>query len=188
MDKYVSNIDKRPYQLLTYASGLGFEYYNETTARSDQRNSFHKATIPSTWANHAGDDVPLYAVGSLANILFSGSMDQTFIPHAIAFAMCLFDYQDRCPPQEHQVEITRTKKPSTIHLLKQKLQQEIFQAKQPEPDRIEASPTAIFNNTDADLSSSEDLIGNFTEDYSSNGGRTSLSFLFYILIAVNVCR
>lgn len=186
LDKYVSNVDKRPYQLLTYASGLGYEYYNESIARSDHRSSFHKATVPSTWANHAGDDVPLYAVGSLANLLFSGSMDQTYVPHAIAFAMCLFNYQDRCPTPT-QVELPRTKKPSTIHLLKQKLQQEIFQAKQHESEKVDEPAATTFNTTDVELISTSDLVGNFTEESSDDGCKLSLNLILslFLIMLIN---
>lgn len=136
MDKFVSNIDKKPYQLLLYSSGLGFDSYNETAAVSDHRNAYHKATIPSTWANHAGTDVPLYAIGSLANLLFSGTLDQTYIPHAIAFSMCLFEYQDRCQNRmfaQKPVMVSRERTPSKIHqlnnLLRQKNQKENFEEK-----------------------------------------------------------
>lgn len=122
MDRYVSNVSKKPYQLLTYSSGRGHYSYNETLALKSERSAIHQAAIASTFANHAGDDVPLYAVGPLSNILFSGSLDQTFIPHAIAFAMCLFDHQERCqrPLAENNFESAR--KPSRIQLLREKLQ------------------------------------------------------------------
>ncbi|XP_070494076.1 alkaline phosphatase-like [Chironomus tepperi] len=96
MDKYVSNVDGKPYQLLTYSSGLGYQNYNETAAIHDYRNSYHKATIASTWANHAADDVPVYAIGQMANLLFSGTFDQTYIAHVVAYAMCIFQYESRC--------------------------------------------------------------------------------------------
>lgn len=189
MDKFVSNIDKKPYQLLTYSSGLGHNYYNETTAMLDNFNSYHKATIPSTWANHGGDDVPLYAVGPLANILFSGSMDQTFIPHAIAFAMCLFDYQDRCHSQVnvHKPEMPRFRKPNKIHLLKQKLQKEIFREQQNELDNLEASPTNVVNSSDFEFYLTSDLIGNSTFENSGKckvGSTLVLVTLLIVLISI----
>lgn len=174
MDRYVSNVDKKPYQLLTYSSGLGYEYYSESSAKKDFRNSYHKATIPSTWSNHAGDDVPLYAVGSLANILFSGTMDQSYVPHAIAFAMCLFDYQNRCyrQPAGRQFEQARVKKPSKIHLVKQKLQKDFYE------NQAELGNSEVVN-TEADLILTSDLIGT---DVDSGSCRLNNNFVLVIFI------
>ena len=38
----------------------------------------------------------MFAVGPLANALFSGSVDQSYIPHAIAYAACLAHHASRC--------------------------------------------------------------------------------------------
>lgn len=160
MDKFVSNIDNKPYQLLLYSSGLGSNYYNESSAKIDHRNSYHKAVIPSTWANHGGDDVPLYAVGALANILFGGTMDQTYIPHAIAFAMCLFDYKERCnsSPAVYKNEIPRIRKPNKIYLLKQKLQKDIFKEKQNELSIVEEAPANSDNVTETEVDLNSNVI------------------------------
>jgi Alkaline phosphatase len=170
MDKFVSNVDKKSYQLLTYSSGLGNELYNESLAKTDQQNSYHKAAIPSTWANHGGDDVPLYAIGVLSNILFSGSMDQSYIPHAIAFAMCLFRYQDRCQsrPLERRFEAPRERVPSSIHLLKQKLLEASLKENPKDnvvmPDNSEEEIIQnSMNITELGLYSTSDLIGNATD-------------------------
>lgn len=180
MDKFVSNIDKKPYQLLTYSSGLGFDYFNETAARLDHRNSYHKAAIPSNWANHAGDDVPLYAVGSLANILFGGTMDQTYVPHAIAFAMCLFDYQERCQPIEQKAELPRLRKQNKIYLLKQKLQKEIFRDQQVELSTLKEPVETFDNITEPDLYLTSDLISNSTFEDEDSGKRKTDRNLFFL--------
>lgn len=104
LDKHISNIDKKHYQLLTYASGIGHGAFNLTAAMKDYYNAYHKAAIPSSWGNHAGEDVPLYAIGALASFLFSGTIDQTFIPHAISFALCLSQYHSRCEKQSANYE------------------------------------------------------------------------------------
>jgi hypothetical protein len=96
MDKFLSDVDKKAYQLLMYASGPGYQHFNETLTKQDPKNSYHKATIPMVWGNHDATDVPLYAEGPLSNILFSGTLDQSYVAHAIAFAMCLFQYENRC--------------------------------------------------------------------------------------------
>lgn len=123
MDKYVSNIDGKPYQLLTYSSGLGYQNYNETAAIHDYRNSYHKATIASTWANHAADDVPIYAIGQMSNLLFSGTFDQTYLAHAVAYAMCIFQYESRCHSSMYakRPKPSHDKGPRGIEALKQEL-------------------------------------------------------------------
>lgn len=57
---------------------------------------FQTAGVPRTWATHGGEDVPVFAIGPLANILFSGSIDQSYIPHAIAYAACMGRHASRC--------------------------------------------------------------------------------------------
>lgn len=52
--------------------------------------------MPRAWATHGGEDVPVFAVGPLASVLFSGSVDQSYIPHAIAYAACLAHHASRC--------------------------------------------------------------------------------------------
>lgn len=167
MDRYISNVDKQLYQLLTYSSGLGFQYYNETIASADNKNAYHKSTIPSTWANHAGDDVPLFATGTMANLLFGGTVDQTYVPHAIAFAMCLFQYRDRCneSPIAQIHEIPKAKPLSKIHQLRDELKKEILM----EEEIIEMNaPEDIANETllELDVYSTLDLISNSTESGS----------------------
>lgn len=168
--------------MLTYSSGLGHIKYNETAAMRDQRNSYHKATISSTWSNHDGTDVPLYSIGPLANILFSGSLDQTYIPHAIAFAMCLFDYQDRCYSQTIERKIPL--KINKFHLLKRKLQKELFKDPLKELDNLEEISTNYANNTEFDLSLTSDLISNSTDEEASGEHKTlcSLSLLLTLFV------
>lgn len=52
--------------------------------------------MPRAWATHGGEDVPVFAIGPLAAALFSGSVDQSYIPHAIAYAACLGHHASRC--------------------------------------------------------------------------------------------
>ncbi|KOX73008.1 Alkaline phosphatase, tissue-nonspecific isozyme [Melipona quadrifasciata] len=54
------------------------------------------AGVPRAWATHGGEDVPVFAIGPLASVLFSGSVDQSYIPHAISYASCLGHYASRC--------------------------------------------------------------------------------------------
>lgn len=57
---------------------------------------FQTAGVPRAWATHGGEDVPVFAIGPLASILFSGSIDQSYIPHAISYAACLGHQASRC--------------------------------------------------------------------------------------------
>ncbi|KAL1141018.1 hypothetical protein AAG570_000944, partial [Ranatra chinensis] len=56
----------------------------------------HGAAAPRQWATHGGEDVPALAHGPLDTALFSGTVDQTVVAHAIAFAACLPPYTYRC--------------------------------------------------------------------------------------------
>lgn len=46
--------------------------------------------------NFAGEDVPVYALGPLATTLFTGTFDQSYIPHAIAYSACIGEHRLRC--------------------------------------------------------------------------------------------
>lgn len=75
-DSRVSDIDGQPYTTILYGNGPGFATprivpMNITSATED-RNQVHAAAIPRQWATHAGEDVPVYALGPLATTLFTG--------------------------------------------------------------------------------------------------------------------
>jgi Alkaline phosphatase len=168
MDKYLSNIDKKPYQLLTYSSGLGHSQYNETISLQDVKNSYHKAAIASTWANHAADDVPLYAIGAMSKLLFAGTFDQTYVPHAIAYAMCLFNYKDRCQSQAYvkRVKGQSKKKASGMDALIEELNR---RNRNEEIQQMETSSIASeIDTNNSNTIETLDLIGNFSiENYSN---------------------
>lgn len=44
--------------------------------------------VPVKDETHGGDDVPLYARGTMAH-LFYGVQEQNYIPHALAYASCV---------------------------------------------------------------------------------------------------
>jgi hypothetical protein len=160
MDRFVSNVDNKPYQLLTYSSGLGYNNYNESIAKTEAKNSHHKATIASTWANHAANDVPLFAIGPLSNHLFSGTYDQTYLSHAVAYAMCLFKYKSRC---HHTNSTIIPKKLSGIEALRQEL---LKQNNQKIPAiAINASAQGANSELNINAYESLDLI---SDDLSSN--------------------
>lgn len=194
MDKYVSNVDGKPYQLLTYSSGMGFFNYNESNSLQDPKNAIHKAAIPATWANHAASDVPLYAIGPMANLLFSGTFDQTYVPHAIAYAMCLFQFSDRC--DEAYVQRSKPmneKKSGGIEELKKVLNKESkkFQHSTEDIERrlkeeindFESTSENILVKTDSYESS--DLIANFTEAENSSNIIKMCNFYVALIVLIN---
>lgn len=91
-----NNIHFEPYSVLSYSAGPG---HTDSTKGHHPKDTIQIAAIPKIWGKHGGCDVPLYAIGPSALHLFSGTIDQTYIPHAIAFTACLGDFQvfqDRC--------------------------------------------------------------------------------------------
>lgn len=196
MDGYVSNIDEKPYQLLTYSSGLGYSQYNETIALHDFKNAFHKATIPGTWSNHGAEDVPLYAIGAMSNLLFSGTFDQTYVPHAIAYAMCIFEFKSRCHRNNAYIQRTKptyeARKPWGIDALKLELNR---QDQLEEKESLQANKKSFFqelitNNTLLDNYESSDLISNITsDDNTSKAISWKLSYLsisfFFVMFRIN---
>jgi len=137
MDKFLSDVDKQPYQLLMYASGPGNRHYNESLARHDIKNSYHKATIPMVWGNHDATDVPLFADGLLSISLFAGTVDQSYVAHAIAFALCIFQYDWRCE---------KTQEEDKVNLQLENLNVKLFD----DSNDDESSTIEIFSEDDYD--------------------------------------
>lgn len=48
----------------------------------------YPATVPLKEATHGGDDVAVFASGPWAH-LFTGTYEQNYIPHAMAYAACI---------------------------------------------------------------------------------------------------
>jgi hypothetical protein len=61
-----------------------------------------QAAVPRQWSTHGGEDVPVYAQGPMAHA-FRGVIDQTFIPHAIAYSACVGAQKDRCSEPQKDV-------------------------------------------------------------------------------------
>ncbi|KAG8295424.1 hypothetical protein J6590_080873 [Homalodisca vitripennis] len=95
-DTKVSDMDGLPYSTLLCGNGPGYAAPRSIPANTTSVNSVHGSTAPRQWATHAGEDVPVYAQGPLANRLFSGTLDRSFIHHAIAYIGCLGEHSKRC--------------------------------------------------------------------------------------------
>lgn len=55
---------------------------------SDDINYIQQSAVPRRWETHGGEDVPIYAHGVMSH-LFRGVVEQTYIPHALAYAACI---------------------------------------------------------------------------------------------------
>lgn len=99
-DSKVSDVDGQPYTTILYGNGPGYATPRiipmNTTTASEDRNQVHSSAVPRQWATHGGEDVPVYALGPLATTLFTGTFDQSYIPHAIAYSACLGEHRLRC--------------------------------------------------------------------------------------------
>ncbi|CAH1127199.1 unnamed protein product [Ceutorhynchus assimilis] len=99
-DSKVSDVDGQPYTTLLYGNGPGFATPRivpmNTTSAMEDKNQVHGSAVPRQWGTHAGEDVPVYALGPLATTLFAGTFDQSYIPHAIAYSACLGEHRLRC--------------------------------------------------------------------------------------------
>lgn len=47
---------------------------------------------------HGGEDIPVYARGPMSH-LFTGTNEQNFLPHAMAYASCVGQNQEHCQRQ-----------------------------------------------------------------------------------------
>ncbi|XP_012277705.1 alkaline phosphatase [Orussus abietinus] len=94
-DSKVSDVDGKPYTTLLYSNGPGYTE-PRSIVREAGKDSIQTAGVPRAWATHGGEDVPVFATGPLSTVLFSGSVDQSYIPHAISYAACLAHHASRC--------------------------------------------------------------------------------------------
>lgn len=62
---------------------------------TEDKNYVQQSAVPRRWDTHGGEDVPVYAHGPMAH-LFRGVLEQTYIPHAMAYAACIGHYRDDC--------------------------------------------------------------------------------------------
>lgn len=96
----MSDIDGFPYSTLLYGNGPGYSNPRAVprnfTSVAEERNLVHGSAVPRQWATHGGEDVPVYAQGPLASIVFRGVVEQSYIPHAIAYIICIGQYAKRC--------------------------------------------------------------------------------------------
>lgn len=79
---------------LSYANGRGYKNAFSEEKRVNLTNILinkdfeYPATFPVVDETHGGDDVGVFALGSLSH-LFSGVYEQSTIPHLIGYAACI---------------------------------------------------------------------------------------------------
>ncbi|XP_062716037.1 membrane-bound alkaline phosphatase-like [Aedes albopictus] len=91
----LSDEDNLPYTTLSYANGPGYYHTYKEDNRGERVDisgmnfkdfrTQYPATVPLDEATHGGEDVPVYARGPMAH-LFRGNMEQSAVPHLIAYA------------------------------------------------------------------------------------------------------
>ncbi|XP_022686606.1 alkaline phosphatase-like isoform X2 [Varroa jacobsoni] len=83
------DINKKLYSTLSYAAGPGFSLNEDDEDRFTMVNHFLQPAMMHTKKGvHGGEDVAVYAKGPWAH-LFTGTHDNTYIPHALAYAACI---------------------------------------------------------------------------------------------------
>ncbi|XP_044003952.1 membrane-bound alkaline phosphatase-like [Aphidius gifuensis] len=84
------NEDGLPYSTLNYAIGPGYKQSNEHITQNETDNIRFKfpSLIKRKEGTHGGDDVAIFSSGPWAH-LFTGSIEQSLIPHLLAHAACL---------------------------------------------------------------------------------------------------
>ncbi|GAB0093477.1 Alkaline phosphatase [Sergentomyia squamirostris] len=87
--------DGMPYMTLSYANGPMSSNQYPRTGRTNpdnenfsQWNSNYPFLVPTQMETHAGDDVGVFASGPHAH-LFTGVMEQSHLPHLMAYAACI---------------------------------------------------------------------------------------------------
>ncbi|GFS45792.1 alkaline phosphatase, tissue-nonspecific isozyme [Trichonephila inaurata madagascariensis] len=101
VDDKPSDVDNMPYTTLLYANGPGYNHNfptgreNLTSMNTEDKNFIQQSAVPRRWDSHGGEDVPVYAHGPMAH-LFRGVFEQTYVPHALAFASCIGPQRDDC--------------------------------------------------------------------------------------------
>lgn len=103
VDVKPSDVDGLPYSTLLYGNGPGHSAEHRlvpmmNASDAETHNRLHSAAVPRQWATHGGEDVPVYAAGppGITQALFSGTFDQSYVPHAIAYVACLAEHAKRC--------------------------------------------------------------------------------------------
>ncbi|XP_066973323.1 alkaline phosphatase-like [Macrobrachium rosenbergii] len=101
----ISDIDHKPFTTLMYGNGPGYKV-NPDCSRPDpsKEDLYDKeyrqaAAAPMDLANHDGADVGIYVTGPHSH-LFTGVYEESYIPHALAYAACVGNGLTFCKSNE----------------------------------------------------------------------------------------
>lgn len=91
------------YFTLNYANGPSFNDHlvpdvgrRDPSKMDSSGNDFrYPSGAPADYEAHGGEDVPVYASGPWSH-LFTGTIEQSFIPHFMAYAACIGDGLTMC--------------------------------------------------------------------------------------------
>uniref|UniRef100_A0A3P8WD92 alkaline phosphatase n=2 Tax=Cynoglossus semilaevis TaxID=244447 RepID=A0A3P8WD92_CYNSE len=91
--------DKKRFTTAVYGNGPGYQI-SENGSRPDVNGTIsshndyrQQATVPLSSETHGIEDVAIFAKGPMSH-LFHGVQEQSYIPHAMAFAACLEPYEN----------------------------------------------------------------------------------------------
>ncbi|XP_049957901.1 membrane-bound alkaline phosphatase-like [Schistocerca serialis cubense] len=97
----VSGLDSEgvPYTSLTYVSGPGYRpvplSYDVCEDNTHGKDYAFPAMRPEATASHSGEDALVLSRGPCSHLL-SGVFEQSYVPHAVAFATCVGDGATAC--------------------------------------------------------------------------------------------
>lgn len=86
--------DGLPYTTLVYGNGR-VGRINLTDIDTRDYNYRQTSAVPLYSETHSGEDIPIYASGPLSH-LFTGTHEQNYIPHVMAYASCVGRNKDHC--------------------------------------------------------------------------------------------
>ena len=112
------------YTALLYGNGPGgitkIRNRNLTNEETGKENYIQESAVFMRSETHGGEDVPIYASGPMGH-LFEGTVEQSYIPHAMAYAACIgpiYNNSDRCL-KERKVRVSS--KATTVFEFKNKI-------------------------------------------------------------------
>jgi alkaline phosphatase len=95
--------DQLVYATLNYANGPGYtqnlmaDGKRKDMKMTNMKDKYYQypSIVPLESGTHGGDDVAIFASGPWAH-LFTGVLEQNYIPHALAYASCIGDGLTSC--------------------------------------------------------------------------------------------
>lgn len=82
---------------MLYGNGPGallkIRDYNLTDEQVQNPEYQHESAVYLESETHGGEDVPIYASGPMS-FLLSGTVEQSYIAHAMAYSACIYPYNN----------------------------------------------------------------------------------------------